>query len=164
MGRGHYHWQHEPCWYAVRGTGHWVGGRKQSTLWRIASHGQDAETTHGTQKPVACMKRPIENNSIAGQAVYEPFSGSGTTIIAAEMTARDCYAIEVSPVYVDVSVRRWEAFTGKAATLVGDGRTFAEMTSVRVEQPDVNIALPGVRSSKAERLRPRTPISSKSKN
>ncbi len=84
MGRGHYHWQHEPCWYAVRGTGHWSGDRKQTTLWQIPSRAQDAETTHGTQKPVECMARPIRNNSSPGQAVYEPFSGSGTTIIAAE--------------------------------------------------------------------------------
>jgi DNA modification methylase len=59
MGRGHHHWQHEPCWYAVRGgaTGHWAGDRKQTTLWNIASRDQDAETTHGTQKPVECMTR-----------------------------------------------------------------------------------------------------------
>jgi DNA modification methylase len=66
MGRGHYHWQHEPCWYAVRGTGHWSGDRKQTTLWQIASKGQDAETTHGTQKPVECMARPLRNNSSPG--------------------------------------------------------------------------------------------------
>jgi hypothetical protein len=84
----HYHWQHEPCWYAVKGAGHWSGDRKQTTLWQIASRGQDAETAHGTQKPVECMRRPIENNSSPGQAVYEPFCGSGTTIIAAEMSGR----------------------------------------------------------------------------
>ena len=66
LGRGHYHWQHEPCWYAVKGAGHWSGDRKQTTLWQIASRGQDAETAHGTQKPVECMRRPIENNSSPG--------------------------------------------------------------------------------------------------
>jgi DNA modification methylase len=70
------------------------------------------------------MKRPIENNSSPGQAVYEPFSGSGTTIIAAEMTGRHCYAIELSPAYVDVAVKRWQAFTGKEATHADTGRTF----------------------------------------
>ncbi|MDQ2764934.1 MAG: site-specific DNA-methyltransferase, partial [Pseudomonadota bacterium] len=75
MGRGHYHWQHEPCWYAVKGTGHWNGDRTQTTLWEIATRGQDATTVHSTQKPVECMRRPIENNSSLGQAVYEPFSG-----------------------------------------------------------------------------------------
>jgi len=64
------------------------------------------------------MKRPIENNSSVGQAVYEPFSGSGTTIIAAEMTGRHCYAIELNPAYVDIAVKRWENFTGKKAELL----------------------------------------------
>ena len=85
---------------------------------------KDAGFEHGTQKPVECMKRPIENNSSPGQAVYEPFSGSGTTIIAAEMTGRSCHAIELTRQYVDVAVERWQAFTGAEATLEGDGRTF----------------------------------------
>ena len=74
---------------------------------------------HGTQKPVECMRRPIENNSSPGQAVYEPFCGSGTTLIAAEMTGRACHAIELSPAYVDVAVQRWQAFTGERAVLEG---------------------------------------------
>jgi DNA modification methylase len=140
FGRGHYHSQHETCWYAVRGTGHWSGDRKQTTLWQIAGMnpagrgkqgGENAKTIHGTQKPVECMKRPIENNSSPGQAVYEPFSGSGTTIIACEMTARACHAIELNPAYVDVAIRRWQAFTGQAATLEGDGRTFDEIAAAR---------------------------------
>jgi len=134
MGRGHYHWQHEPCWYAVRGTGHWSGDRKQTTLWQIANRNQDAETTHGTQKPVECMKRPIENNSSLGQAVYEPFSGSGTTIIAAEMTGRSCHAIEVSPAYVDVAVLRWQTFTGEQALLENAGGSFAEVSASRLKE------------------------------
>lgn len=134
LGRGHYHWQHEPCWYAVRGTGHWMGDRKQTTLWQIASTGQDTETVHGTQKPVECMRRPIENNSSPGQAVYEPFSGSGTTLIAAEMTGRACYAVELSPAYVDVAVLRWQAFAGQAVLLSGDGRSFAEIATARVAE------------------------------
>lgn len=132
IGRGDYHWQHEPCWYAVKDgkTGHYAGDRKQTTLWQIPKP-QKSETGHSTQKPVECMKRPIENNSSPGQAVYEPFSGSGTTIIAAEMTGRVCHAIELSPAYVDVAVTRWQLFTGEIATLEGDGRTFAEMKSER---------------------------------
>jgi DNA modification methylase len=127
LGRGHYHWQHEPCWYAVRdkGTGHWSGDRKQTTLWSIPSRDQDADTVHGTQKPVACMRRPIENNSSPGQAVYEPFSGSGTTLIAAEMSGRSCQAVELSPAYVDVALLRWQAFTGQEAVLEGSGQRFA---------------------------------------
>ncbi|MDQ7831363.1 MAG: DNA modification methylase [Desulfovibrionaceae bacterium] len=124
LSRGHYHWMHEPCWYAVKGKAHWSGDRKQVTVWNIASKGQDADTIHGTQKPVECMKRPMENNSSPGQAVYEPFSGSGTTIIAAEITGRACLAMELNPAYVDVAVKRWEDFTGEKAVLEGeeDGR------------------------------------------
>jgi DNA modification methylase len=129
LGRGHYHWQHESAWYVVRksGTGHWKGGRSQSTVWNIPAR-EDKGHGHGTQKPVECMKRPIENNSSPGQAVYEPFSGSGTTIIAAEMTGRRCHAIELNPAYVDVAVKRWQEFTGKQATLAADGRTFDEVS------------------------------------
>jgi DNA modification methylase len=131
IGRGDYHWQHEPCWYAVRkGTkGHWAGDRKQTTIWPIAH--QKSETGHGTQKPVECMRRPIENNSSPGHAVYEPFSGSGTTIIAAEMTGRACHAVELNPAYVDVAVRRWQEFTGGVATLEGDGRGLDEIAGTR---------------------------------
>jgi DNA modification methylase len=133
LGRGHYHWQHEPCWYAVRenATGHWGGDRKQATLWQIASRAQDAETVHGTQKPVECMRRPMENNSSPGQAIYEPFSGSGTTLIAAEQSGRACHAIELSPAYVDVAVLRWQAFTGQGAVLETDGASFSAMASTR---------------------------------
>lgn len=132
LSRGHYHWQHEPCWYAVRGKGHWSGDRKQTTLWQITSRDQDAETVHGTQKPVECMKRPMENNSSPGQAIYEPFSGSGTTIIAGEMTGRHVHAVELNPAYGDVAILRWQAFTGETATLEGDGRRFAEMREERL--------------------------------
>ncbi len=114
LSRGDYHWQHEPCWYAVKGTGHWCGDRKQSTVWSINAR-ENKGIGHSTQKPVECMKRPIENNSSPGQAVYEPFSGSGTTIIAAEMTGRVAHAIELNPAYVDVAVKRWEDFTGEVA-------------------------------------------------
>ena len=120
IGRGHYHAKHEPCWYAVRSgkNGHWHGDRKQTTVWDIPKPSK-SETGHSTQKPVECMKRPIENNSSVGQAIYEPFSGSGTTIIAAEMTGRACHAIEINPAYVDIAVKRWENFTGEKAELDG---------------------------------------------
>ena len=129
LSRGDYHWEHEPCWYAVKkgAKGHWAGDRKQTTIWHIPKP-RMSETGHGTQKPVECMKRPIENNSSPGQAVYEPFSGSGTTIIAGEMTGRAIHAIELSPAYVDVAIKRWQDFTGQAVTLNGDGRTFAELS------------------------------------
>ena len=139
ISRGDYHWQHEPCWYAVRKgrTGHWAGDRKQTTVWEIANHGafggkkDDADTPHGTQKPVECMRRPIENNSSPGQAIYDPFVGSGTTIIAAETAGRVCLALDLDPAYADVAVRRWQDFTGQAATLDGDGRRFEDLAAER---------------------------------
>jgi DNA modification methylase len=132
ISRGHYHHQHEPCWYVVRkgGTGHWAGDRKQTTLWRIDKP-QKSETGHSTQKPVECMKRPIENNSSPGQAVYEPFSGSGTTIIAGEMTGRSIHAVELNPAYVDVAVKRWQDFTGKQAIHEASGKTFDELKEAK---------------------------------
>ncbi len=134
LSRGHYHWQHEPCFYAVRngGESRWQGARDQSTVWQIASRGDDDDATvHGTQKPVECMLRPILNNSARGDAVYEPFAGSGTTIIAAEKSGRRCFGMEIEPRYCDVTVERWQKFTGKRATLDGDGRTFDEVVDER---------------------------------
>jgi DNA modification methylase len=127
ISRGDYHWQHECCWYAVRKgkTGHWNDSRTQSTVWDIPKP-QASETGHGTQKPVECMKRPIENNSLAGELVYEPFLGSGTTVIAAEMTGRRCFAIELAPPYVDVAVERWQKFTGHPALLESTGTAFPQ--------------------------------------
>jgi DNA modification methylase len=143
ISRGDYHWQHEPCVYAVRkaAQSHWQGDRTQSTIWQIANNtfqgGNRKEEdlgggNHGTQKPVECMRRPIENNSAAGDAVYDPFVGSGTTIIAAEMTGRACYAIEIDPAYVDVCVARWQAFTGERATL--DGHPFDDIAVQRRQE------------------------------
>lgn len=136
IGRGDYHWQHEPCWYAVRSKGNWTGDRKQTTLWTISSKGQDAETVHGTQKPVECMRRPILNNTSPGEAIYEPFLGSGTTLIAAETVKRTCLAVELSPAYVDVAVRRWQAFTGEKAARSADARLFDDVAAEAAIAPD----------------------------
>jgi DNA modification methylase len=127
MSRGDYHWQHEPCWYAVRKKGNWTGDRKQTTLWAIPTGGQDVETNHSTQKPVECMRRPILNNSSVGDSVYEPFLGGGTTLIAAASTDRICVGIEIDPVFVDVAIRRWQAFTGQRATRLRDGASFDDV-------------------------------------
>jgi DNA modification methylase len=127
MGRGDYHWQHEPCWYAVRKRGNWSGDRKQTTLWNVATGGQDAETEHATQKPVECMRRPMLNNSSPGQAIYEPFLGSGTTLIAAHSSGRVCLGIEIDPLFVDLAIRRWQAFTGENAIRESDGVYFAAL-------------------------------------
>ena len=133
LSRGDYHWQHEPCWYAVRakGKGHWAGDRKQTTLWHISHRDQDAETVHGTQKPVECMRRPILNNSSPGQAVYEPFMGSGTTLIAAEDSGRRAAVMDLDPRHVDTTLLRWQQFTGKEARLAGSDLTWREVRAAR---------------------------------
>jgi hypothetical protein len=79
------------------------------------------------------MRRPIINNSSPGQAIYEPFSGSGTTIMAEELTERCCHAIELNPAYVDVAVKRWQDFTGQKAVHEDTGKTFEEMSDVRYD-------------------------------
>ncbi len=135
ISRGHYHWQHEPCWYAVRegSSSKWCGDRSQSTVWDIEPCADDEATRHGTQKPVECMGRPIRNHGTREDAVYDPFVGSGSTLIAAERLQRTCFAMELDPGYVDVVVRRWEKATDEQAVLDGDGRTFAEIAEERAE-------------------------------
>ena len=140
LSRGDYHWKHECCWYAVREgrSSHWQGDRTQATLWECPNNNpfgnrrREHSWGHGTQKPVECMRRPVVNNSRPGEAVYDPFLGSGTSVIAAEMTGRVCYGLELNPAYVDVIVRRWQAFTGRNAIHQATGQSFDE----RGENPD----------------------------
>jgi DNA modification methylase len=80
------------------------------------------------------MRRPIQNNSSPGEAVFDPFLGSGTTLIAAETLGRVCLGIELNSQYVDVIVRRWQEFTGRKATLQGDGRSFDEIEAERLSE------------------------------
>lgn len=117
VGRGHYHWQSETCWYAVREgkSAQWAGDRSQSTVWEISRKDGSEETIHSTQKPIECMARPMRNHGQAGDVVYEPFAGSGTTLIAAEQLERVCVAIELNPAYCDVIVERWQKLTGGKA-------------------------------------------------
>lgn len=123
FGRGDYHWQHELCFYGwVRGNRPpFYGQRNQTTLWAI---GRETSKDHPTAKPVDLWIPPIENHTKAGEIMYKPFSGSGSQIIAAEKTGRRCYAMELSPQYVDVAVRRWQQFTGKTAVLESTGQPF----------------------------------------
>jgi DNA modification methylase len=139
LSRGDYHWQHEPCWYAVRESksSNWCGDRTQSTLWEVknlnpfgGSKEEDA-TGHGTQKPVELMRRPILNHTQLLDIVYDPFLGSGTTLVAAEMTGRVCFGLDIAPHYVDLAIRRWQKCTGQSATLATDGRTFEEVACQR---------------------------------
>jgi DNA modification methylase len=126
MSRGDYHHKHEPCLYMVRkGAKHnWQGDRTQNTVWDIPTihsfaRGHNREEWnllgHGNQKPVECMSKPIENNSAVGESVFDPFLGSGTTLIAAQQLGRVCYGLEIEPRYVDVAVKRWENLTGLKA-------------------------------------------------
>jgi DNA modification methylase len=124
LSRQHYHWQHEPCWYARKdGAAKFRGSRDQSTIWDAASPKmlmnpageREEKVDHPTQKPVALYTRPIENHLEPGEAFYEPFGGSGSAIAAAETTGRRCFAIELDPKYVDVIVARWERLSGQKA-------------------------------------------------
>ncbi|MBP9948339.1 MAG: site-specific DNA-methyltransferase [Vicinamibacteria bacterium] len=135
LSRGDYHWHHEPGWYAVRKgrKAHWNSDRSQHTLWTINAR-DDSGVGHGTQKPIECMKRPIDHNSAPGDGVYEPFAGSGTTIIAGEITGRRVFAIELNPLYVDVAVRRWQTFTGRGAVLESSGAPFDAVAKDRAAQ------------------------------
>ncbi len=111
ISRGHYTYQHEPCWYGVRKgrQAHWIGDKNASTTWKIALD-KNIDGGHSTQKPLACMATPISNHR---GDVYEPFLGSGTTLIACENLKRRCYALEIHPPYVAVALERWSTTTGR---------------------------------------------------
>jgi DNA modification methylase len=123
MGRSWYHWGHEPCWVVRRSgvTVPFLGERNQSTVWRapspkmITAGSEEAKADHPTQKPVVLFETPISNHLRPGEAVYDPFLGSGTTLIAAERLGRRCYALEIEPRYVQVAIERWQGFTGQEA-------------------------------------------------
>jgi len=141
MSRGHYHWQHEPCWYAVRTgrSGNWAGSRKETTLWEVANlnpfggdeNEGDAATGHSTQKPTELMRRPMLNHTEEEEIIYDPFLGSGSTLIAAEQLKRICYGLEIEPKYVDMIVERWQKLRGKEAILEADGRGFEQIRTER---------------------------------
>lgn len=117
MGRGDYHWRHELCFYGwIQGKRcPWLMGRNQDTVWNV---GRENDRIHPTQKPVELFRRPLLNHVPVGGLCYEPYAGSGSQFIAAEATGRRCYGMEIDPIYIDVIVLRWEAFTGKKATCI----------------------------------------------
>jgi DNA modification methylase len=123
MGRSWYHWSHEPCW-VVRKKGakvRFLGSRDQATIWRaprpkmIMAGSAEPRLDHPTQKPLVIFETPIRNHLRPGEALYEPFCGSGTALIAAERTGTRAYAMEIDPVYVEVALRRLERFSGSVA-------------------------------------------------
>jgi DNA modification methylase len=133
IGRSDYQRQYEPILYGWKdfAAHYWCGARNQGDVWFFDKpHKNDL---HPTMKPVALVERAIGNSSKAGGIVLDPFGGSGTTMIAASRAGRRARLMELDPKYVDVAVRRWEAFTGQAATLEGDGRTFADISSERLQ-------------------------------
>lgn len=122
LSRSHYHWKHEPCWYAVKeGQNHmWAGATDQTTVWDFppmhSFANKEEHTGHACQKPVALMEKGIANHTC--KIVADPFLGSGSTLIACEKTNRRCFGLEIDPLYCDVIVERWEKYTGKKATKV----------------------------------------------
>jgi DNA modification methylase len=123
LSRSDYCWNYEPIAYG------WIKGARPrperrppanaTAVWEIASTIIDGPQEHPTVKPVELIRRPIEYHTRIGEVIYEPFCGSGTAIIAAELSGRRCFALELSPTYCDLAVRRWEAFTGRQATCDG---------------------------------------------
>lgn len=115
--RSCYMWQHEP---ALHG---WVRGRRPRvnkgatypSVWEVATVQPGKATDHPTSKPVELFRRPMKVHTLPGEVCFEPFSGSGSQLIAAEELGRRCFAIEISPTFCDVAVTRWERFTGQKA-------------------------------------------------
>lgn len=120
MGRCDYHYRHEVCLYGwAEGAGHYfIDDRTQDSVWECKRPGSSKE--HPTMKPVELFAKCLLNSSKQAWLIYEPFCGSGTTLIAAEQLGRKCYGMEISPQYCDVIVKRWENLTGKQAVLESD--------------------------------------------
>ena len=117
LSRGAYHWQHEPCWYAVQrgANANWRGDRSQTTVWTCgngsgaARTGDAADEFHGehvSQKPVELFRRPLLNHTVDGDLVGEPFAGSGSQFVAAEQLGRVCAGMEIDPVHVAMILER----------------------------------------------------------
>ena len=123
LGRGQYHWKHEPCFMG------WVEGhqspdyglgsdeRTQTTVWEIGSvsNAERKEFNHSTPKPVGLFDIPIIKHLKQGEICYDPFAGSGPQFVSAEKNGRRCFGLELEPAYCDVIVNRWEKFSGKKA-------------------------------------------------
>jgi DNA modification methylase len=131
LGRADYQRQYEPILYGwpENAKRHWCGDRDQGDVWNIQRATKN--DLHPTMKPVTLVERAIRNSSRRGDLVFDPFGGSGTTLIAAEKTGRYASLIELDPKYVDVIVRRWQAFTGREAQLSETGQRFEDVERKR---------------------------------
>lgn len=132
LGRSDYQRQYEPILYGWReGEAHfWCGARDQGDVWYVNK--PQSNDLHPTMKPVELAEHAIRNSSRRRGVVLDPFGGAGSTLIACEKTVRQARLIEIEASYVDVTVQRWQNFTGKQATLSGDGRTFAVIAQERI--------------------------------
>ncbi|MET3634116.1 site-specific DNA-methyltransferase [Streptococcus porcorum] len=133
LGRSPYQWQHEPCLFGwkQKGKHQWFSDRKQTTIWEYDR--PKSSKDHPTMKPIPLMAYPIQNSSMRGTLVLDPFLGSGSTLMAADQTGRVCYGIELDEKFVDVIVKRFIESTGNDnVTVLRDGQTltFAEATSI----------------------------------
>jgi DNA modification methylase len=133
-GFGRYKFQHENIFYShVAGQKDaWYGDKSQSTLWE--ENKPAASRNHPTSKPTALSERALTNSSRRGDLIVDLFGGSGSTMIACERHGRKSRMMEIDPLYADVIIRRWQGYTGKAAILEGDGRSFDEVASQRQKQ------------------------------
>jgi DNA modification methylase len=133
LGRSDYQRQYEPILYGwAQGTPHyWCGDRDQGDVWFVNKPA--VNDLHPTMKPVELVQKAIRNSSKSRGLVFDPFGGSGSTLIACETTGRQARLIELDPRYVDVIVRRWQDYTGRKAVLVSDGREFEKIALERSE-------------------------------
>jgi len=131
LGRSKYHRRYEPLWYGwhTEAKSSFTNRRDLDDVWEIARPKVSEE--HPTMKPVELIARAIANSSRPEAVVIEPFSGSGTTIIAAEQLGRRCFAIELSPQYVQVALERWATLTGNQPILDSTGETLDELKAKR---------------------------------
>jgi DNA modification methylase len=130
LGRGKYQNKYEPCWFGWNKNGAaFVDDRKLTNVWDFAR--PSASKLHPTMKPVELVSNAIGHASNVGGVVLDLFGGSGSTLIACEKLSRSARLIELDPVYCDVIIKRWQDFTGKAATLNGSGQTFEELEAKR---------------------------------
>ena len=116
LGGAHFHYRHENIFYGWRNKSTFNGQRDLDSVWDVPRSKDSKE--HPTMKPVALCEQAITASSVEEMVVAEPFAGAGSTIIASEKLGRRCYAMEIEPRYVDVCIKRWEAFTGKQAKVI----------------------------------------------
>ena len=131
-GFGRYKFQHEPIFYChIAGQSDpWYGDKSQSTLWQ--ENKPAANRLHPTMKPVELIERALVNSSKAGDLVVDLFGGAGSTMIGCERKGRKARLMEIDPKYVDCTVRRWQEYTGEAAVLDGEERSFEEVSRLRL--------------------------------